>query len=64
MKAVQAEVGEQWLPKHKSSFQITADMLRLNLTSLAPIKIQVMPIKTSDNQMSGKRRKVFLRGIF
>lgn len=48
MRALQAEVGEQWLPEHESSFQITAEMVMLNLTSLAPIKIQVMSIKMSE----------------
>lgn len=48
MRALQAEVGEQQLPQHESSFQITAEMVRLNLTSLAPVKIQVMPMEMSE----------------
>lgn len=52
MRTLQAEAGEQWLPEHKSSSQITAEMVRLNLTSLAPIKIQVMSVKMSKKEVT------------
>lgn len=52
MRTLQAEAGEQWLPEHKSSSQITAEIVRLNLTSLAPIKIQAMSIKISKKEVT------------
>lgn len=67
MRTLQAEAGEQWLPEYKSSSQITAEMGRLNLTSLAPIKIQVMSVKMSKKKVTKgvtmRRERDFLRGI-
>lgn len=65
MRTLQAEAGEQQLPEHKSSSQITAEIVRLNLTSLSPVKTQVMSIKMSKEEVTKgvTMRRVFLRGI-